>query len=145
MWELRTISYSWLRASAFNKCLLRAYVTFRLPTLKSTCQDGIVPAYKCGHGGNLPLWPRKLHFVAERLPLLPAMRCAWVLASGSNQPPDFQVTLVPDSYLGCLRRCSGRCELALSEGDALTRQPPGRRVSANPSRNESWLLWGGRW
>lgn len=48
VWELQTISYSWLAASAFNKCLLGTYVTFWLPTLKSTCQDGIVPAHERG-------------------------------------------------------------------------------------------------
>lgn len=44
VWELQTVSYSWLAASAFNKCLLCTCVTFWLPTLQPTCQDGVVPA-----------------------------------------------------------------------------------------------------
>lgn len=42
------LSYYSLRASAFNKCHLRSYVTSWLPTLKSTCPDGILPAHEFG-------------------------------------------------------------------------------------------------
>lgn len=78
-----------------------------------------------GHGEDQPLRPCKCHFLSERLPLLPATRYTWLQALGSNQPPDFQMTPVPDSWLGCLKGCSDRYELAPSEGDALAWEPPG--------------------
>lgn len=75
-----------------------------------------------GQGGNLTLWPCKYHFIAEHLPLLPATWGTWLLALGSNQPPDFQTMPALDSWLGCLRECRDRSELSPSEGDALAQQ-----------------------
>lgn len=127
-WALQAVSYSWLRASAFNKCLLRTYVTFGnlhlSPPVKMASCLLMNAVQLLGHGGNQPLWLCKRHFLAEHLPLLPGAWCTWLPALGSNQPPDFQMTPAPDSWLGCLRGHDGRSELALSEGDALAWQPP---------------------
>lgn len=125
VWELQTISYSWLTASAFNKCLLCTYVTFWLPTLQSTCQDGIVPARECGPAAGAQ---RKSASVALEMLLHgrtpPSCPSPMVhMALGSHQPPDFQRTPALGSWLGFLVGHEGRSELASSRRAALAQEP----------------------
>lgn len=130
VWELQTISYSWLAASAFNKCLLCTHVTFWLPTLKSTCQDGMVPAHECGPAAGARR--RSACGPVNAAPLQNTSLFSQPRGAHGAHSSHLISRGYLDSCLGFLMGHGGRSGLASSERIALAEQLPWPQGPCSP-------------